>query len=161
MRRMLCGGRWGAVYGDAAVARLGMGRLLHEVDATLDAASRGEGARLVLISGHDSTIVPFLAALGLFDNQWPPYAAHVRVELGSTPSGHVARVLYQGLPLAVGETAADPAGWVPLASLRSLLQRSATTEAEYRAECAATETAAPAAGANDGLEDTLTGGDAP
>ena len=76
--------RWGVRYGEATVARLGMGRLLSEIGGYLDlAVQKAEGApRVVLLSGHDSTVVPLLAALELFDPPlWPPYAAAVRLEL--------------------------------------------------------------------------------
>ncbi|XP_019622455.1 PREDICTED: lysophosphatidic acid phosphatase type 6-like isoform X1 [Branchiostoma belcheri] len=36
--------------------------------------------KLHLYSGHDTTLIPLLKALGIFDDRWPPYAAHVTVE---------------------------------------------------------------------------------
>jgi len=42
-------------------------------------------ARLRLLSGHDTTIVPLLAALGGYDGRWPPYASYLAVELWAEP----------------------------------------------------------------------------
>ena len=36
--------------------------------------------KLVLFSGHDSMITPFLLLLGIYDGKWPPYASRVVVE---------------------------------------------------------------------------------
>lgn len=173
--------QWDVLYSDSTVAALGMGRLLAEVDEHLTAAAKGdEGApRLVLLSGHDSTIVPLLSALGLFDRRWPPYAAHVRIELGTVhgppegaadgatglAAGTIAvRVLYQGLPLplaqAVDEAAADPAGWVPLSSFQALMRRAMMTADEYSEACAASSSAA-AIGGDSALQDTLVGSKKP
>jgi len=38
-------------------------------------------AKLRLVSGHDTTIVPLLAALGCYDGKWPPYASYIALEL--------------------------------------------------------------------------------
>jgi hypothetical protein len=88
-------------------ARLGIGRLLGEAldglafDAEVYAAARplqetaasgtvGRGATLRLVSGHDTTLVPLLSALGAYDGRWPPYSSFVSFELwdlgdGNTP----------------------------------------------------------------------------
>ena len=167
-----------------------MGRLLGRVEAWLEAAaSRDPDApRLVLLSGHDSTLVPLLAALQvgmrtrtrtrtctrrrtrtrtrrqnaffcyanlqLFDAtwSWPPYAAHLRIELGHARRGGApaARMLYQGHPLSLSPPAdradradrAGRAGWVGLEVFRALLRPSRLTDSEYEAECARPEAAA-------------------
>lgn len=41
----------------------------------------GPGHRLALLSGHDTTIIPMLAALGVFDGRWPEYAAYIELLL--------------------------------------------------------------------------------
>jgi len=38
-------------------------------------------AKLRLLSGHDTTVVPLLAALGCYDGKWPPYASYIALEL--------------------------------------------------------------------------------
>lgn len=37
--------------------------------------------KLFLYSVHDTTLIPCLMALGIFDMRWPPYAADITLEL--------------------------------------------------------------------------------
>jgi hypothetical protein len=133
---------WRGVYSDPQVARLGMGRLLHAIEAWLAAAARRdpEAPRLVLLSGHDSTLVPLLAALQLdAAGSWPPYAAHLRIELAHARRGGepAARILYQGQPLTASHGHADQgrAGWISLEAFRELLRPARLSEAQYTEEC--------------------------
>lgn len=34
-----------------------------------------------MYSGHDTTLIPCLMALGIFDMRWPPYAADITLEV--------------------------------------------------------------------------------
>lgn len=36
---------------------------------------------MFLYSAHDTTLIPCLMALGIFDMKWPPYAADITLEL--------------------------------------------------------------------------------
>ncbi len=48
-------------------------------------------------AGHDSTIVPLLAALDIYKDIWPPYSSHILLELAQhkdKPEAHYVRVLY-------------------------------------------------------------------
>ena len=160
--------RWGHRFADDVVKRLGMGQLLHEIASSLSAAAQPVGSDappgLVILSGHDSSIVPLLVALGpgLFDDEWPFYAASVAIELGrihGSPDGSDpalgVRLLYNGavLPLqgamrAVGSTeggsvvgmaelphAAQLDGWVPWHAFRHHLHQLSATESEHLAAC--------------------------
>ena len=140
-------------YSDPQVGRLGMGRLLAEIEGWLAAAARrdSEAPRLVLLSGHDSTLVPLLASLQLFDAawSWPPYTAHVRIELAHARRGGApaARLLYQGRPLTAvgtgmpvshGHGHADQspgAGWISLEAFQELLRPARITADQYAKEC--------------------------
>ncbi|KAG2424099.1 hypothetical protein HXX76_014774 [Chlamydomonas incerta] len=102
-----------------AVMRLSMGRLLHTLVANMTAAAAaagggekaaqaqgavvaGSGAaapRMYLYSGHDSTIMPLLSALGLDVSHWPPYLSNIVLELWQLPQPAPA-------PAAVPEAAA-------------------------------------------------------
>lgn len=85
-----------------AVLRLSMGRLLHMLLANMReaaaAASEQQGQQqgaqgqppplLRLYSGHDSTIMPLLAALGMDVESWPPYVSNLTFELWELPPPH-------------------------------------------------------------------------
>ena len=147
---------WRGMYSDPQVARLGMGRLLHAIEAWLAAAARRdpETPRLVLLSGHDSTLVPLLAALQLDAAwSWPPYAAHLRIELAHARRGGepAARILYQGQPLTAshGHADQDRAGWISLEAFRELLRPARLSEGQYAEECVKKADAPEAAAAEE------------
>ena len=97
--------RWFVRFADPIVARLGMGLLVDEIETRLTAAATAASStaassnaassaasvdddeatrppRCVLFSGHDSTLVPLLAALGLTEpHEWPQYAGSITIEL--------------------------------------------------------------------------------
>ncbi|KAM6986909.1 lysophosphatidic acid phosphatase type 6 [Aplochiton taeniatus] len=65
--------------------QLCVGPLLHtmmgNIEANLAANASDPNRKLFLYSAHDTTLMPFLMALGVFDMKWPPYAADVTLEL--------------------------------------------------------------------------------
>lgn len=103
------------------VLRLSMGRLLDQLLARMDeaveaAAAAGKGGAgssssssspplIRLFSGHDSTVLPLLVAVGGRDVvRWPPYCSHVVLELHeAAPSQWFVRVLFNKEPLPVGK----------------------------------------------------------
>lgn len=127
---------------DPEVLRLGMGRLMALMLERMEAAAGGKNAasggkdaaspRLLLYSGHDSTIMPLLAVLGREVDHWPSYLANLVFELWETPKGdHYVRVLYDKEPLRTrhGETYA-------LKDLRhQVLGPYLITDKEREAEC--------------------------
>ena len=51
---------------------------------------------LHLYSGHDTTLVPLLVGLGVYDDEWPPYTADLAFELYEDEEGkHFIKVLFQ------------------------------------------------------------------
>nr|XP_020443760.1 lysophosphatidic acid phosphatase type 6 [Monopterus albus]XP_020443761.1 lysophosphatidic acid phosphatase type 6 [Monopterus albus]XP_020443762.1 lysophosphatidic acid phosphatase type 6 [Monopterus albus]XP_020443763.1 lysophosphatidic acid phosphatase type 6 [Monopterus albus]XP_020443764.1 lysophosphatidic acid phosphatase type 6 [Monopterus albus] len=65
--------------------RLCVGPLLHTLLANteekLQSTSSESKRKLFLYSVHDTTLMPCLMALGIFDMRWPPYAADLTLEL--------------------------------------------------------------------------------
>ncbi|XP_061548091.1 LOW QUALITY PROTEIN: lysophosphatidic acid phosphatase type 6 [Phycodurus eques] len=65
--------------------QLCVGPLLHmflfNIDQKLQGSSSEPNRKLFLYSAHDTTLIPCLMALGIFDMKWPPYAADVTLEL--------------------------------------------------------------------------------
>ncbi|KAJ1425675.1 histidine phosphatase superfamily [Ochromonadaceae sp. CCMP2298] len=152
---------WGALYKDDALNRLAIGRFLHDLRADLTAAMTGQpessldstegeapsplGKRLLIYSGHDSTLVPVLCALGIYDDVWPPYASFLTLEFASERSGdssgsegdvceraQFVRVLYNNEErriLGEGE-------WCPLPLLYARMDRMSISRAQYVLEAA-------------------------
>ncbi|XP_077473729.1 lysophosphatidic acid phosphatase type 6 [Stigmatopora argus] len=65
--------------------QLCVGPLLHtfllNMDEKLQGTSSEPNRKLFLYSAHDTTLIPCLMALGIFDMKWPPYAADITLEL--------------------------------------------------------------------------------
>lgn len=62
--------------------QLCVGPLLHVMLKNMDEKLSGTADRkLFLYSAHDTTLIPCLMALGVFDMEWPPYAADITLEL--------------------------------------------------------------------------------
>ncbi|XP_058468975.1 lysophosphatidic acid phosphatase type 6 [Solea solea] len=65
--------------------QLCVGPLLHMMSTNMEEKLQGNSSetnrKLFLYSAHDTTLVPFLMALGIFDMKWPPYAADITLEL--------------------------------------------------------------------------------
>eukprot|EP00282_Hemiselmis_andersenii_P005751 CAMPEP_0114141220 /NCGR_PEP_ID=MMETSP0043_2-20121206/17796_1 /TAXON_ID=464988 /ORGANISM="Hemiselmis andersenii, Strain CCMP644" /LENGTH=448 /DNA_ID=CAMNT_0001235355 /DNA_START=49 /DNA_END=1395 /DNA_ORIENTATION=- len=86
------------------ISRLGIGPLLSDIGGGFDAASAGREAPLMRVfSGHDSTLMPLLVALGGYDDLWPPYASHVSLELlyDEGRDRHVVRCIYNGAAIGL------------------------------------------------------------
>ncbi|XP_023650013.1 lysophosphatidic acid phosphatase type 6 [Paramormyrops kingsleyae] len=55
--------------------------LLTNIEDKLKGAASAQSRKLFLYSVHDTTLMPCLMALGIFDTKWPPYAANLILEL--------------------------------------------------------------------------------
>lgn len=59
-----------------------------------------DALKFVIYSGHDTTIMPYLAALGVWDGEWANYASIVTHELWQAENGdHYVRLAYNGKEL--------------------------------------------------------------
>ncbi|XP_037645046.1 lysophosphatidic acid phosphatase type 6 [Sebastes umbrosus] len=65
--------------------QLCVGPVLHtflsNIEEKLHGTSSEPNRKLFLYSAHDTTLIPILMALGIFDMKWPPYAADITLEL--------------------------------------------------------------------------------
>jgi hypothetical protein len=118
-------------------ARLGAGPLLGEVAAALQARLNGdEGAyKFLLYSGHDTgPIMPVLAALGVYDGIWAPYASLISFEVWQHDStGDVSvRVVYNGDEMRL--PACGGAVMCPVDKFVTLLQSLVPAAAECAAD---------------------------
>ncbi|TRY88164.1 hypothetical protein DNTS_026871, partial [Danionella cerebrum] len=55
--------------------------LLSNIEEKVQVETPNQDRKLFLYSVHDTTLMPCLMALGVFDMQWPPYAADITLEL--------------------------------------------------------------------------------
>ncbi|KAK7096333.1 lysophosphatidic acid phosphatase type 6-like [Littorina saxatilis] len=85
------------------VTRLAAGPALNLMMQGMEKVERGEKApKMSLYSTHDSTMIALLEATGLFDWQWPPFAADLRMELYQDKGEQLwVRVLYLGQPRTI------------------------------------------------------------
>lgn len=125
-------------HGGAAAARLSAGRLcayvaehVRELLAERDpGCEHPPDVRLVLLSGHDTTLFTFLNAIDSEGAQvslshWPPYASSVVIELFDDGT---AQLLYQWQPLSV---AGEEAGALPVGTLLSWLDKLSISADEF------------------------------
>lgn len=113
-------------YGTPGVTRFASGVLADEVIRILDGVAKGGNRVFSLFSAHDTTVGPFLHALGLANRRWPKFAANVVLELAEEEeSRHVVTVF-------TDETFAFS---VSLQGLVDILARFALTAASRSVEC--------------------------
>jgi len=120
------------------------GRLVHDIRSHLfQQVTRSEHRHptIRLISAHDTTILPLLVALGIYDNRWPPFCACCTIELYKNKHDHefYVRVCYNG---ATSAHIAAEAGYfyvaksiLPFQEFIALLENIVLTEDEYQAAC--------------------------
>jgi hypothetical protein len=140
---------WGALFREEEMLRLGMGRFVEELLERLEGKARGGGGageNLVVYAGHDSTVVPLLVALGLWEDVWPPYAANLVLELaeregpvaGEEGERHFVRVLYndEERVLWAKEGDADVGGrWYSLREFSGRLRKLVPKDFEEECRC--------------------------
>lgn len=130
------------------LARLRMLPLLGQIyDGMMDRISGKSSHKLVLYSGHDSTIDPLLVTLNISLGIWPKYASRFTVELYSTRAAHIpkayfVRILYNGRDLTQNVMfckSLTPSGLCSLDHFkRFLLEENGVTDLnlkDYQSEC--------------------------
>jgi len=88
---------------DSIYSKTGIQQLIKRMKERIKQAIEQEDyLALAIYSGHDTTIMPLLAALGLWDEKWAPYASMVTLELyqeNSSPENFYTRIIYNGKEL--------------------------------------------------------------
>lgn len=97
-----------ATYNNSWYSKLGMGRTIYNMRTHLEAAvnNDADAVKFALWSAHDTSIMPFLAALmgESWDAKWARYAAMVTIELYANSDGSendLFRLTYNGEALAM------------------------------------------------------------
>ena len=78
------------------ITQLAMYPFLSEIVGFMDHAIQEGTNKFVIHSGHDTTIIPLLSAMGVFDGEWPPYASHIFFELWRNHNSYAIRIVYNG-----------------------------------------------------------------
>ncbi|NXQ25789.1 PPA6 phosphatase, partial [Alaudala cheleensis] len=113
--------------------------LQNNIKAAVNPSNPAEKARkLFLYAAHDSTLIPFLLALGTFDHKWPPYAADVTLELYQHRHSKewFVRMSYRGEEQVVKGC---KAGLCPLEEFLEVLSQYSLTPEEYKNLCSKTD----------------------
>lgn len=108
---------------EAEYAKLAMQPMWNEIMVKMHPHMEGDALglnKLALFSGHDTTIIPLLASLGVWnDTAWPPYASMVVIELhemnvdGNTdqnifPTKFAFRIIYNGIVITSNVKFCEP-----------------------------------------------------
>jgi len=124
------------------------------------------GPRLRIYTAHDSSLIPLLCALNVYDNVWPPYSSTAIIEVGQAQSGDsYARFIFNDRVTSPfpGKLEATEGGWVPLSQFSALLRSSGfESKTAYQHACRlGSEDVPTPAPRVDALSDTLEGDSRP
>ncbi|KAJ8956250.1 hypothetical protein NQ318_014982 [Aromia moschata] len=93
----LCGYAWSTYSYTAGLARLRSGPLVNLIIEQFDNATGNvsDTAKFLMLSAHDSTIAPLLAAMQVYDYKWPQYTSTVAFELRRGAKSDYVNVFYR------------------------------------------------------------------
>ena len=79
----------------AQASRVAIGRFVEEIEHAVQ--EDDDHHSLTITSGHDTTVIPLLMVLGLFEPDWPSYCACICIETWADAKGNkVVKVLFEG-----------------------------------------------------------------
>ncbi|XP_056145020.1 lysophosphatidic acid phosphatase type 6 isoform X2 [Lampris incognitus] len=122
--------------------QLCVGPLLHilmvNMEQKLLGTSSQPNRKMFLYSAHDTTLMPCLMALGIFDMKWPPYAADITLELYQhrhTKEAFV-KVSYTGQEQLIPGCSGV---YCPLQEFKKTISNYSLTTEHYQSLCNSTE----------------------
>ena len=99
-------------------------------------ASTVEGksaVKMYLYSGHDTTLLPLLHVLDVFDGKWPPFAANITLELYENEKKEAfVQTLYEGEPQLVPGCSDT---MCPMNEFKTAIGKFVMTEGDYQSQC--------------------------
>uniref|UniRef100_A0A3Q0SAQ3 Acid phosphatase 6, lysophosphatidic n=1 Tax=Amphilophus citrinellus TaxID=61819 RepID=A0A3Q0SAQ3_AMPCI len=122
--------------------QLSVGPLLHvlrdNIEEKLQGTSSEPSRKMLLYSAHDTTLIPCLLALGIFDMRWPPYAADLTLELHQNRKTNEAfvKVSYVGQDQLIPGCSAV---YCPLQEFKQVLSAYSLSPEDYESRCNSTE----------------------
>ncbi|XP_043987213.1 lysophosphatidic acid phosphatase type 6 [Gambusia affinis] len=126
--------------------QLSVGALFHvmleNIEKKLQDNSAEANRKLFLYSAHDTTLIPYLMALEIFDRKWPPYAAFVTLELHkSRQTGDAfVKVSYIGQDQHIPGCSGV---YCPLQEFKQVMSAYALSSESYNSRCNSTELTEP------------------
>ena len=97
----IAGGIFPYLYNNAEFSKVGIGPLWAEIFEMITPIINGGGDRgmasnkLHVISGHDTTLIPLLASLGVWkSDEWPHYASMMLIEIHELVDGRADKSVY-------------------------------------------------------------------
>ena len=116
---------------------LSIGKVLKDILQNMDQAASGKtvNAKMQLFSGHDTTLMPILVALGHELVRWPPFMSNLIFELYWSRSlqKHFVRIVYNKQVLRLKGDNGE--GFVELSTFNQQLQKFISTD--YNSACSA------------------------
>lgn len=133
----LTGWLWGLLYNDDVLNKLAIGRFLNELLLKLDDSNSGNDEKMLFFSGHDSTLVPVLCALGIFDNVWPPYASFLTIEIAVSKSTNTrfVKATYNDKDAIMTKIENNNSLWCPYENFIARLKSMSVTYEQYQQIC--------------------------
>ncbi|XP_013881752.1 lysophosphatidic acid phosphatase type 6 isoform X2 [Austrofundulus limnaeus] len=122
--------------------QLCVGPLLHvlweNIERKLQGSSSLSHRKLFLYSVHDTTLIPCLMALGIFDMRWPPYAADISLELHRNKQTNEAfvKVSYAGKDQLIPGCSGV---YCPLQEFKQVLLTHSLSSDLYQSRCNTTQ----------------------
>jgi len=106
-----------------AYGRVSNGPWFAQLMDHLESLQKGSSPTKMFMTGaHDSSVMPALAALGVYGNEWTPYAGVITFELYATPdSGYAVRFLRYGQELTLPGCSSSMCPWSEFSSIISAL----------------------------------------
>ncbi|XP_076801057.1 lysophosphatidic acid phosphatase type 6-like [Clavelina lepadiformis] len=118
--------------------KLGIGPLLGLFLKSMESSIEDTSAvKLCMYSGHDTTLMPLLHALGIDNSAWVPFGANITLELyeramENGAKDHYVRVLYEHQGTVIPGCSGE---FCPLNEFRDVVSQYLITEQEFDTQC--------------------------
>jgi len=132
----LTGFMWGLIYNDDKLNKLAIGRFLDELLNSIE-ESNNNGKKILFYSGHDSTLVPVLCLLGIYDNIWPPYASFLTLEMAISKTDNMkyVRATYNDKDAIMSSIEDNNSLWCSYEKFINRLKSMSLTNDQYKEIC--------------------------
>jgi len=124
------------LYGDQTRVQLGIGKFISELLQQMNANINGQAQpKWILYSAHDTSVAFVLSALQLLNNitTWPPFAAHIEIELyQDSTQNYFVQVLYMSQPIVLPGCLTT---MCPFSTFEKILSQVAISQQQWLQQC--------------------------